>query len=85
MALAMLYRVSTLLTTTPTLRGIPASGTITLVTPTYLSPLGNSLGISIPIISTLEIHFVPEPGSLLLVGAGIGGLALLGWEAYEHG
>jgi hypothetical protein len=50
------------------------SGTITLVSPTYLSALGNLL----PVWTTLTVHFVPEPGTLLLLGAGIGGLVLVG-------
>lgn len=54
--------------------GAAGSGTITLVTPTYLSALGNLL----PVFSTITIHFVPEPGTLLLLGAGIGGLVLVG-------
>ena len=52
----------------------PATGTITLVTPTYVSALGNLL----PVFSILNLHFIPEPGTLLLLGAGIGGLVLVG-------
>ena len=50
------------------------TATITLVSPTYLSALGNLL----PVWTTLSIQFVPEPGTLLLLGAGIGGLVLVG-------
>jgi len=51
----------------------------TLVSPTFVSALGNLL----PIFSTLtltnvQLPSVPEPGSLLLIGTGIAGLALLG-------
>ncbi len=52
-----------------------ASGVIQLVTPlaiqTSLDPPGNL----IPVFGVLRLHFVPEPGTALLLG---GGLALLG-------
>ncbi len=53
--------------------GTPNSGTITLVSPVYVSALGNVL----PTFATLQIHFIPEPGTFLLLGAGLGGIALL--------
>jgi hypothetical protein len=49
----------------------PGSGTLTLVSPTYLKMLGNAM----PLFSTLEIHFVPEPGSALLLMTALLGLA----------
>ena len=39
--------------------GAPNTGTITLVTPTYLNALGNIF----PVISKLQVHFIPEPGT----------------------
>jgi len=38
--------------------------------------LGNSTAI--PLFMTLTLHFIPEPGLLLLLGAGVVGLGLLG-------
>jgi hypothetical protein len=32
----------------------------------------------LPIISIIQLHFVPEPGTLLLLGSGVVGLAVLG-------
>ena len=56
-----------------------SGGPMTLVTPTFVLAIGNLL----PIFTTLTLgqgaHApVPEPGSLLLIGAGVAGLALLG-------
>lgn len=51
--------------------GAPNTGTITLVSPTYLNALGNIL----PVISKLQVHFIPEPGTAVLLVAGLAGLA----------
>jgi hypothetical protein len=50
-------------------------GTLTLVSPgkVYVST-GNKL----PVIGTLVLNYVPEPGTLLLLGSGALGLAVLG-------
>jgi hypothetical protein len=53
-------------------------GPITLVTPQYVSALGNLLPIFTVLTLSSGAHSVPEPGSLLLIGTGIAGLALLG-------
>ncbi len=50
-------------------------GTLTLVT-TALANLGG-LGTT-PAIAILEINFIPEPGTILLVGMGVAGLATFG-------
>ncbi len=50
-----------------------ASGTVRLVTPIFIS---TNIGASpvVPAFGYLTLHFVPEPGTALLVGAGIAGL-----------
>ena len=54
------------------------SGAIRLVTPvrvtTNLFPPNDVLAL----MGTLTVHFVPEPGLLLLMGSGIAGLAVIG-------
>jgi hypothetical protein len=55
------------------------SGVVQLVTPIQVSTIGvpgnNDL---LPLFGILTIHFVPEPAMLLLLGAGVAGLAILG-------
>ena len=55
------------------------SGVIQLIAPqtvTTAGVLGNSTAI--PLFMTLTLHFIPEPGLLLLLSAGVAGLGLLG-------
>jgi len=51
------------------------SGVVTLVTPIFIS---TNIGASavVPAFAILSLHFVPEPGTLLLLGSGIAGSAL---------
>jgi hypothetical protein len=53
------------------------SGTVSLVTPVFTS---TNIGASavVPVFGILTLHFVPEPGTLVLVGAGIAGLVSYG-------
>ena len=57
------------------------SGVVQLVTPGHIVsniPLGSNdkLGGMV----TMVLHFIPEPGLLLLLGSGVVGLGLLGWR-----
>ena len=64
--------------------GINISGLVggnapfTLVTPTFVSAIGNLLPIFAVMTLTNISHNIPEPGSILLIGSGIAGLVLLG-------
>ena len=50
------------------------SGTITLVTPTYVLALGNKA----PVFAALSIQPIPEPATLVLIGSGFVGLLFYG-------
>ena len=53
------------------------SGSVRLVTPIFIST--NIAGSSvIPAFGFLTLHFVPEPGTLVLLGSGIAGLVAFG-------
>jgi len=73
--------------TTPTLPGgvqSPASATVTpsgvlqLVTVSKVYTSLTSAFPELPVYAALSLHFVPEPGTLLLLGSGVAGLAILG-------
>ena len=55
------------------------SGVIQLIAPQQVQTVGvagNSTRVAL--FSTLTLHFIPEPGLLLLIGSGVVGLGLLG-------
>ena len=54
-----------------------ASGAIRLVTPFFIS---TNIGASavVPTFGILDLHFVPEPSTLLLLAGGIAGLVMVG-------
>ena len=53
-------------------------GQLTLVSPTKVrSNLTGGLLLFV-VLGTLTLNFVPEPGTLLLLGSGVAGLAMLG-------
>ncbi len=54
------------------------SGAIRLVTPVRVTTTLNPPNDILALMGTLTVHFVPEPGLLLLLGSGIAGLAVIG-------
>jgi hypothetical protein len=61
---------------------LQASGSVRLVTPIFIR---TNLGASavVPAFGFLTLHFVPEPGTLVLLGAGIAGLLARGGSRRE--
>jgi hypothetical protein len=56
------------------LRTASGAGALVLITPMFIRT--NLGGADMPLFATLTLNYVPEPGTLLLIGAGIAGLAL---------
>ena len=54
------------------------SGVVSLVSPIFISTSLTASTPVIPGVAFLTLHFVPEPGTMLLLGSGIAGLVLLG-------
>jgi hypothetical protein len=51
------------------------SGVVQLVTPSRVN--SGLTGTSVPVLTALRLHFVPEPGELLMLGSGVTGLLWL--------
>jgi hypothetical protein len=54
-----------------------ASGTVSLVTPVFVST-NIAPSAVVPVFAFMNLHFVPEPGTLVLLGSGIAGLVAFG-------
>ena len=73
-----LWTTGTVSIGTVSVSGSPLAGnTVKLVTPTLVS---TNIGASaaLPLFGILELTFVPEPGTLLLLASGVAGLAMVG-------
>jgi hypothetical protein len=53
------------------------SGVVTLVTPIFISTNIGAFAV-VPAFGIAQLHFVPEPGTLVLLGSGIAGLVAFG-------
>jgi hypothetical protein len=55
------------------------SGVVQLISPMQIrTNLAAGSSVKLSLFSFLQLHFVPEPGMLLLLGSGVAGLVLLG-------
>jgi hypothetical protein len=58
------------------------SGVLSLVVPVFVSTSLPTFPV-VPVFTRLTLHFIPEPGTLLLLGSGIAGLAVLGSRRFR--
>jgi len=61
---------------TGSLTDLAGTGQLTLVSPTFVDALNGTALLPVFVKNTFEV--VPEPGAILFVASGVGGLALLG-------
>jgi len=55
------------------------SGVVQLISPMQIrTNLAAGSSVKLSLFSILDLHFIPEPGMLLLLGSGVAGLVLLG-------
>jgi len=55
------------------------SGVVQLISPMQIvTNLTSGSNAKLSLFSTLRVHFIPEPGMLVLLGAGVAGLVLIG-------
>jgi hypothetical protein len=55
------------------------SGVVQLISPMQtVTNLTSGSNAKLSLFSTLTVHFIPEPGMLLLIGSGVAGLVMLG-------
>jgi hypothetical protein len=65
--------------TSATTNTVQPSGVQQLISPMQIiTNLTSGSNAKLSLFSTLRIHFIPEPGMLLLLGSGVAGLVLLG-------
>jgi hypothetical protein len=60
------------------------SGTVLLVTPVFVSTNISASSV-VPVFGFLSLHFVPEPGTLVLLGSAVAGMALFGRSRSTRG
>jgi hypothetical protein len=54
-----------------------------LITPMVITSQGGGNGMHLPVFAVLTLHFVPEPGLLLMLASGAIGLAIIGRNRFK--
>ena len=57
---------------------VSGPGFVTLVTPVYLDATGATMRAPLPSAAFMTLRFVPEPGTMLLLGSAVAGLLVVG-------